>query len=595
MLRRVLWFLIPLVSTGMLVWLFWGLGSLPDMVATTMQLSVEHPQVEIRRAMQEEWIVATGTMMLVPGDAVRTGPEGRATVQMFETSEHRLAGATEFMIDREGTADWSGRSVIRLRVERGRVWSRVLRLLDLRSVVQIQTNRVVATVRGTAFDLDAASTSTWIHVMHGAVTILPENASSSTVVADDERMMFDTKGVHHVSFASSTAVVSPWVQENILQDEKFVTRIETEREKRLAALGEIHPDQLRDRLTLFSERFHMLMVSDEEARALYARYVTRRLYAVKKMIDGQMLGGASQVLSSIEDSIARYMKGVPEDRAGAELLVTGMDEVGFLVERTTPESSLYRLKQRLEDMRLAVFVRGSAAFLYTRLLTIEARLNETAVFIERGDLRAAAQEIEAAHQGILNMEPDVNEEVAMGNVSQLDRGMLIEKLAALQARERSLRKMISLRSVMVPVSPVISTPLPEISSSSSTPSLTSTSTPSMATSSLSEVVPVPSSTPPLSPAVVTSSVVTLVAVQMGSTPSVLGSGTQTSLMAQAVYSDGTTKDVTPTVRWTSSNVRLGFFVGPVFYASAPGTVTLTAVYTEGRSSKTVSRDILITP
>jgi hypothetical protein len=33
----------------------------------------------------------------------------------------------------------------------------------------------------------------------------------------------------------------------------------------------------------------------------------------------------------------------------------------------------------------------------------------------------------------------------------------------------------------------------------------------------------------------------------------------------------------------------------VLYAGAPGTVTLTASYTEGRITKTASRDILITP
>jgi hypothetical protein len=38
-----------------------------------------------------------------------------------------------------------------------------------------------------------------------------------------------------------------------------------------------------------------------------------------------------------------------------------------------------------------------------------------------------------------------------------------------------------------------------------------------------------------------------------------------------------------------------FFVGSVLYAGAPGTVTLTASYTEGRITKTASRDILITP
>jgi hypothetical protein len=287
--------------------------------------------------------------------------------------------------------------------------------------------------------------------------------------------------------------------------------MEAEREQRLANLGEIHPDQLRDRLTLLSERLHLLLAG-KEAPALYARYTTRRLYAVKKMIDEQMLGGASQALSTIEDSVARYMKDGLEQWSGADLLATGMDEVAFLVERTTPESPLYRLKQRLEDMRLAVFSVCSevfvdtdcpASFLYTRLLTIESRLNETALFVDRGDLQAAAQEIEAAHQGILNMEPDVQEGATRGRVSQLDRVALAEKLFALKAREESLRRMISLRSVMVPVSPTIALPLTEASSTTTVTTTTTTppsvfttptSTTQVATSSISEVSTPPSST-----------------------------------------------------------------------------------------------------
>jgi hypothetical protein len=284
---------------------------------------------------------------------------------------------------------------------------------------------------------------------------------------------------------------------------------------------------------------------------------------------------------------------------------------------TTPESPLYRLKQRLEDMRLAVFSVCSevfvdtdcpASFLYTRLLTIESRLNETALFVDRGDLQAAAQEIEAAHQGILNMEPDVQEDATRGRVSQLDRVALAEKLFALKAREESLRRMISLRSVMVPVSPTIALPLTEASSTTTVTTTTTTppsvfttptSTTQVATSSISEVSTPPSSTSSspssASPTTTPPPAATLVSIQISPAVSTLVSGVQASLAAQAVYSDGAIKDVTAAARWTSSNVRLGFFVGSVLYAGAPGTVTLTASYTEGRITKTASRDILITP
>jgi hypothetical protein len=73
-------------------------------------------------------------------------------------------------------------------------------------------------------------------------------------------------------------------------------------------------------------------------------------------------------------------------------------------------------------------------------------------------------------------------------------------------------------------------------------------------------------------------------------------GQSVALKAVAVYSDGSSKDVTTSAKFSTSNLILGFMSGSVFVAGkeAEGVVRISGVYEEGAKRITAFRDFNVT-
>ncbi len=125
---------------GMCVWWFLSLGRLPAVAEPLMTLTVERDSVEVRRAPSNHWVAAASGDEVKNGDEIRTASDGAATIHFFGIGESRLASSSEMSIFAAASTQ------ISLHLSVGRVWTRVLRLLDLDSSFAVRTNSVAATV-----------------------------------------------------------------------------------------------------------------------------------------------------------------------------------------------------------------------------------------------------------------------------------------------------------------------------------------------------------------------------------------------------------------------------------------------------------------
>jgi len=106
--------------------------------------------------------------VLSEGDAIRTGPDGRAVLTYFEGSTVTIEPATELAIDSaNSTAD--GGTVVLMTQSVGRTWHVVTKLITSGSKYEVRTPASTASVRGTEFQVDADDATTTVTTTEGTV------------------------------------------------------------------------------------------------------------------------------------------------------------------------------------------------------------------------------------------------------------------------------------------------------------------------------------------------------------------------------------------------------------------------------------------
>jgi PKD repeat protein len=105
------------------------------------------------------------------GDTVRTGPDGRASIEYFDGSLTRLDFDTSFtLVTLETLGDPGASRVIQSSQAEGNSYHRVAELADAQSRFEIQTPTATASVHGTEYALLVDEGSTTVAVVEGVVT-----------------------------------------------------------------------------------------------------------------------------------------------------------------------------------------------------------------------------------------------------------------------------------------------------------------------------------------------------------------------------------------------------------------------------------------
>ncbi len=156
------------------------------------------------------------------GDVVRTGEASAASVAFFWSARAELDAGTEVRIaTATADADDPRRQDVRLTLLRGRVWSRVLKLLDPESRYGVEYNDVVATVRGTAFAVTGRGTLATVDVFDGLVGV--DTGALTADVPAGFTALVDTTGATppRVVPTPDETVNQTWIQRQLDEDAAF--------------------------------------------------------------------------------------------------------------------------------------------------------------------------------------------------------------------------------------------------------------------------------------------------------------------------------------------------------------------------------------
>jgi hypothetical protein len=150
-----------------------GIGGNARAFGAGTTLTVLSGDVTVRHGSGDFAPAADGEV-LSEGDAIRTGPDGRAILTYFEGSTVTIEPATELAIDSaNSTAD--GGTVVLMTQSVGRTWHVVTKLITSGSKYEVRTPASTASVRGTEFQVDADDATTTVTTTEGTVVAQVED------------------------------------------------------------------------------------------------------------------------------------------------------------------------------------------------------------------------------------------------------------------------------------------------------------------------------------------------------------------------------------------------------------------------------------
>lgn len=262
-------------------WL-WSVGSvaaekLPSIRVQVVKGTVEYQPdcddtLELSSICALSWTAVKDVQEIHAGDMVKTGADSEAQILWGDQGVTRLDQNTELVID-EAPLDGSGAesSVIRLKVNAGRVWNRMLKLLDVDSAMEVRTSDVVATVRGTSYGIIKQPNCTEAAVTESVVGILSSGASAEVLLIDDQWGSFGAndckKPVRKLTDADT------WPTEQKAKDTAFDRDYMGALRDRFDARANSAPSWIRNA----SQSLHLATASGEARETLAASYAKRHL------------------------------------------------------------------------------------------------------------------------------------------------------------------------------------------------------------------------------------------------------------------------------------------------------------------------------
>lgn len=540
----VLLLMVLVVSTG---W-FWSLSAVHAGATPSITAEIVRPPVEIRRAAQEDWAELSASAVILPGDRIRTGPDGEARLVWGDRGYTRIDPGTELLVEQaplDGTLTPGAK--IALVVEGGRIWSRMLKLLDLDSSMQVRTSDVVATVRGTTFGIIKDADGSQAAVTESVVEV--SGSDATTLLRDNQWGLFLAGGVPQE--VRDLRADDTWAQGHARrdrEDDAFFADYLRRRSERRASELKGAPLFLID----LSERLRLRLASRQEAPRLAATYGERRL---------------ARALASGAERDWKALLGYA-DQAGEEKgRLLGLIHAHLTTRARSQGVEVVSFERAF---RRALAEPADASRAYLDALQIDERLDDV---ILRQSLRdpltfgQIAEEIQTFENRIDRLD-----------AAETDKEGLRKKATALRKR---LEYAIGLPGAEPPSDPV---PEPV------TDPIQGSQVPDTAKPPTQVIKPPTESTPTQEP---TQGETSYVRYSLLAAPSVVDLGQAVRLSLYGITAEGRAEDLTAASVFSAARPSDGSFVGNVFTPAVAGSVRLNGAYSDRAGTHIASATITV--
>ena len=253
---------------------FWSLGEAHASAPPAIRIEAVTGPVEWHRAGEATWSALTDGVDARVGDTVRTGDGAEARIVWGDRGTTRVDANSEVTladVPNDGSLDPGAH--IKIQLVGGRIWSRLIKLLDLGSSVQVDSGSVVATVRGTSFGAATQADGAQFAVTESVVDVAG-SSGTHTLLRDNQWGDFAGSGAPRQ--VRELLPSDAWAAQNRSEDakeEQDELSLWRSRLASQAASVKNVPGFLLDA----SESLHLSLAGENAKESLAAAYAERRL------------------------------------------------------------------------------------------------------------------------------------------------------------------------------------------------------------------------------------------------------------------------------------------------------------------------------
>ena len=286
----------------------YAMTSVPQALVPNAKLKVEQGTVQIKKAEANEWKNIDNEIAVLQGDSIKTLENSKAQINFFDNSRVALDSNTEITLQKLYIDSKNfNKNQVGIRLQIGRIWNRIINLLDKDSAYEVATSSTVATVRGTAFSSQVlTSGEEETDVTDGMVKYFVPEKKLATEVKKDTYIKIDPKTVQQIILTDITKekTEDPWFKDNTAQDEAFLKEVQIQKEMAERQMVGIAPQSLLYPIKIAAEQVRTAITFDEQQKhELEAQFANRRLIEAKEMIQAGNSAEANKLFDQYQKDV----------------------------------------------------------------------------------------------------------------------------------------------------------------------------------------------------------------------------------------------------------------------------------------------------
>lgn len=314
-------------------------------------------------------IVKTGTN-LKQGDIIKTGKDSLAVINFYDKSSSRIDENSEITITKLSTSNEGANTQVGIKVTLGHIWSRVVKLVDKESKFEVETPTTVATVRGTAFDINVDSEGKESMVVTENIirTAVKKQGEKGGFIAKTDILQGDMTSIDGKNLPSNPSALlgmvkkaeeeikSEWIIKNLDQDKKFEEDIAKKEAENIKEKAGITADSSLYTLKSLAQSVRLATTFSKQGKTdLEIEYANQKLAEAGKLISegkNEIAKNAIDEYSAKIENIVKNIDNLKQDKNLSKIRENLQEKViaqKNLVATTLPDSPLYNIKQKIEE------------------------------------------------------------------------------------------------------------------------------------------------------------------------------------------------------------------------------------------------------
>lgn len=363
--------------------------------------------------------------VLKADDVIRTGKDSKAVIKFLDQSVSRLDEDTEIKISRLFVNPLNKtETTVEVVLNKGRLWSRVINLINNLSSFQVKVHNALAVAKKkAAFDVSLSS--------KGRAKVSAVKNKVDLVVATDRKVVETTlvkgfsaevksetnTGLPKVSQEKPDVAQEKWVKDNLVQDQAYIETVKQDVKDQMSDQVKMLPGNPLYAMKELSESTKLVLTFDDfDKKKKVVMVAQEKLAEAEVLLEKGDAIGADPLLKEFQSQIdevhqwasafeATHPVQVMELRTMISSMLDGYEKQLAVI---LPDDSLYVLKTAIGNTKILVAA-GPVQKTEEKLSQATEKLNEAHDLVEQGNQAGAVAQVQEYQNAISDVVSEVKQ------------------------------------------------------------------------------------------------------------------------------------------------------------------------------------------